>query len=483
MDESKLQKSGLKLVLCYVVKELYEGEVYFYHSLDQGIYGKFFTKKRLTKTDVNKIIKRMNEIIENDFPIERLTVNRDDAIEFYREINELEKMRNIEFVSTRNLTFYKLLNEINYFYTEMLESTGELLNFDLAYLGKNEFVLTDSIDKRVYKGFVNKKNIYDSFYEYEIWSNALKIEYLADMNEIVSERKIDDFIKQNDIIHENKIYEIAAEIFDKGKKIVMIGGPSSSGKTTSARKLGIFLSTFGLNPIKISLDDYYKETKELPINEFGEKDIESPEALDIDLFAKNINDLFSGKKVFFPTYDFVKGKKTPSSIPTKLEDNDVLIIEGLHSLNEKFTNVLNNIDLYKIYISPFTPLNIDRHNYISTTDNRLLRRIVRDNRTRGKRADETLAQWPKVRENENKYIFPYTDNVDVVLNTAFIYEMGVLKVFVEPLLYAVKKDNPYYDEARRLIEYLAPFFPISSEHISNDNILREFIGGSTFNER
>lgn len=482
MDDSKIQKSSLKIVMCYVIRELYDCEVYFYHSLDQGTFGRVITDKKLTNKDFDKITRRMNEIIEADYPIERLGVNRDDAIKYYNEIGEYEKAKNVEFLPTRVLTFYKMLTEINYFYTDMLEATGDILKFDIANLGHNEFVLTDSVDKKNYKEYTPRKNIYESFNEYEEWCKALKINYLSDINSIVANRKIDDFIKQSDIIHENKIYEIAYNIFNNQKRVVMLAGPSSSGKTTSARKLGIFLSTFGINPIKISLDDYYKEYNELPVNEFGEKDIESPLSLDVKLFDKNIKDLLKGKEVVLPKYDFIKGKKNFEGSGIKLEDNNVLIIEGLHSLNKIFTKNIDEKDIYKIYISPLTPLNIDRHNYISTTDNRLLRRIVRDSRTRGKNASETIAQWAKVRENEDKYVFPYTNDADVVLNTAFIYEMGVLKVFAEPLLYTVKQDSVSYTEARRLIECLAPFFTISSEHISNDNILREFIGGSIFNE-
>lgn len=483
MNESKLQKSGLKLILCCAFKELYDGDVQFNHSLDQGIYGKFITNKKLTKASINKIVERMNEIIENDIPIEKLSVDRKDAINFFKEIGEFEKQKNAEYCNVKVMTFYKLLNEINYFYTEMVESTGEILKFDLTYLGNNEFVLTDSIDKRNFKKLDLKKNIYESFQEYDVWCNTLKINYLCDINKKVAESKIDDFIKQSDIINENKIYEIAYDIHSKNKKIIMLGGPSSSGKTTSTRKLAIFLSTFGINAIKISLDDYYKEEKDLPINEFGEKDIESPNSLDIKLFNKNIKDLLAGKVVKLPTYNFIEGKKHFSNKGIKLEKNDILLIEGLHSLNPKFTKAFKQSDIYKIYISPFTPLGLDRHNYISTTDNRLLRRMVRDNRTRGKNAEETLAQWQKVRLNEDEYIFPYTNEADIVLNTAFVYEMGVLKVFAEPILYTVDINSPYYEDARRLIEHLSVFFPISSEHISNDNILREFIGGSIYDER
>jgi len=483
MNESKLQKSGLKLILCCAFKELYDGDVHFYHSLDQGTYGKFITTKKLTKASINKIIERMSEIIDSDLPIEKLSVDRRDAIEFYNEIGELEKQKNAEYSNVKVMTFYKLLNEINYFYTEMVESTGDILKFDLTYLANNEFVLTDSIDKKHFKSLDFKKNIYESFKEYDVWCNTLKINYLCDINKKVAESKIDDFIKQSDIIHENKIYEIAFDIKNKNKKIIMLGGPSSSGKTTSTRKLAIFLSTFGINAIKISLDDYYKESSDLPINEFGEKDIESPNSLDIKLFNKNIKDLLAGKTVKLPTYNFIEGKKYFSNKGITLGKNDILLIEGLHSLNPKFTKGFKQPDIYKIYISPFTPLCLDRHNYISTTDNRLLRRMVRDYRTRGKTAEETLAQWQKVRLNEDEYIFPYTNEADVVLNTAFVYEMGVLKVFAEPILHTVEMNSPYYEDARRLIENLSVFFPISSEHITNDNILREFIGGSIYDER
>lgn len=482
MNEGKLQKSGLKMILCYTFRELYDGDVYFYHSLDQGVYGKFITDKKITKREINKIINRMNEVIESDILIEKLSVDRMEAIKYYKEINEEEKMYNMEYTHSKVVTFYKMLNEINYFFTDMVKSTSDILRFNLTYLGDNEFVLTDSIDKKIIKEFNFKKNIYESFKEYDEWCSTLKINYLCDINRIVANGKIDDFIKQSDILNENKIYKIAYDIVSKKKKIIMLGGPSSSGKTTSARKLSIFLSTFGINAIKISLDDYYKEDNELPINEFGEKDIESPNSLDIKLFKKNLKDLLNGKNVKMPTYDFIKGKKSFNN-SLCLSNSDILLIEGLHSLNSEITKNIDKNDIYKIYVSPFTPLGIDRHNYISTTDNRLIRRMVRDNRTRGKNAEATLGQWIKTRSSEDKYIFPYTNEADVVLNTAFVYELGVLKVFAEPLLYSVKQDSPYYDEARRLLDSLSGFFPISSEHIANDNILREFIGGSIYDER
>ena len=483
MNESKLQKSGLKLILCCAFKEMYDGDVHFYHSLDQGTYGKFITDKKLTKRDIAKIIGKMNEIIEKDLPIEKLSVDRLDAIKYFEEIGENEKKLNTEYSNVKVMTFYKLLNEINYFYTEMVESTGDILKFDLTYINNNEFVLTDSIEKKNFQGLDFKKNIYESFHEYDNWCHTLKISNLCDINKKVAESKINEFIKQSDIINENKIYEIAYAISEKNKKIIMLGGPSSSGKTTSTSKLSIFLSTFGINTIKISLDNYYKDYNELPVNEFGEKDIESPNSLDIELFRKNITDLLNQKTVKLPTFDFIKAKKYYKTEGISLKDNDILLIEGLHALNPEFTKDFKASDVYKVYISPFTPLGIDRHNYISTTDNRLIRRLVRDYRTRGRSAEQTLAQWNKVRENENDFIFPYTDDADIVLNTAFVYEMGVLKVFAEPILHSVKINSPYYEEARRLIETLSVFFPISSEYISNDNILREFIGGSIFEER
>ena len=276
--------------------------------------------------------------------------------------------------------------------------------------------------------------------------------------------------------------KIAQDIVAKRKQIVLLGGPSSSGKTTSSRKLALFLNALGKKTIKISLDDYYKELENIKPDKNGKRDFEALSAIDLDLFNLQINDLLNGKSVVLPKYSFQTASKSFNSDPVSLSNEDVLIVEGLHCLNETVSKSIDKKKKYKVYVSPFTPLTLDRHNYISTTENRLLRRIVRDNRTRGANAEKTLSTWAEVRNGEEKYIFPYTDEADVVLNTSYIYEIGILKVYVEPLLYTVTMDSPYYKKARELLDSLKIFFPISSEYLASDNVLREFIGKSEFNE-
>ena len=290
-----------------------------------------------------------------------------------------------------------------------------------------------------------------------------------------------DLIRKNDIIMNSEINDIARDIINKKKKIILLAGPSSSGKTTSSRKLALYLSSYGYNSKAISLDDFYLDNAHKPILPDGRIDYESIDAIDVNGFTDCLNRLLKGEEVQLPEYDFTIGEPKPGKI-IKLEGNDVIVVEGLHAINPKLINLIDPNAIYKVYISPLTPLGIDRHNYVSTTDNRLLRRMIRDFRTRGRTAEQTILSWKDVRDGEEKYIFPYTDTVDVVLNTAYIYEMGILKVYCEPLLMNIPMDSEAYEEARRLLASLNVFYPISSEMIPHDNVLREFIGGSIFEE-
>ena len=290
------------------------------------------------------------------------------------------------------------------------------------------------------------------------------------------------FVKMDNIFVNDALYTIAKDISKKIKtvKLILIGGPSSSGKTTSAHRMCTYLETYGVKPIVISADDYFKERKDNPKDQDGNYDFECLEALDLGLFNKQMKELLNGKSVVIPTFNFLTGEKEYKRDPIKLEADNVLLIEGLHCLNDAMTKSIPRDAKYKVFVCPFTPLSIDRHNHLSTTDMRLIRRIVRDNRVRGYKVEDTMKSWPKVKAGEEKYIFPYTNDVDAVLNTAYAYELGVLRVFAEPLLYSVATNSPHYEEARRLLGLLRNFFPISSEYIEDDNTLREFIGGSIF---
>ena len=475
----KEESAALKFLFIIVTKQLLKCEVKFCHSLDIGYRGKFLTKHRITSSDIKIITNKMNEYIENDYPILKLNVSSKDAINYYKRYGEEEKSNTIINAINETVVFHELLGEYNYFYSNIINTTKQIKKFKIIYLDNNDFVLIDDVENK--RPYINKKNIFNEFNRYNEWIHKQGIRYVSDINKIISDGKIEDFIKKNDIMINDSIMKIAQEIVRLKKKIVLLGGPSSSGKTTSSRKLALFLNALGKKTIKISLDNYYKEIDEIPILN-GKRDFESLKSLDLALFRKQLMDLLNGKSVVTPTYSFKDASKFFTNDPIQLEENDILIVEGLHCLNETVSKNIEKKYKFKIYVSPFMPLTIDRHNYISTTDNRLIRRIVRDNRTRGVSVEKTLANWQDVRNGEENYIFPYTDEANVILNTSYIYEIGVLKVYVEPLLYTVKMDSPYYDMARSLLNSLKVFFPISSEYLASDNVLREFIGKSEFNE-
>jgi len=478
--KEKADKAGLKFIFLIAAEQVLNCEVNFCHSLDVGIRGKFVTKRKVNYTDIREIEKKMREFIEKEFPILKLNVSSKDAIDYYNRYGEYEKARDIENIINETIVFNELLGKYNYFFCNTVSNTKEIKDFKIINLHNNDFVLISDYKNK--REFYNKKNILNEFDRYNLWLKGQNIQYVSDLNKIIEEGNIEDFIKKNDIIIDDSMMKIAQDIVRLKRKIIFLGGPSSSGKTTSSRKLALFLNSLGKKTIKISLDDYYKELNEIPVDENGKRDFESLNAIDLTLFRRHMSDLLKGKKVVLPKYYFASSTKKFEGEPISLDNNQILIIEGLHCLNEVVSKNIERKDKYKVYVSPFTPLMLDRHNYISTTENRLLRRLVRDNRTRGTNVEKTLAMWQDVRKGEEEYIFPYTDEADVILNTAHIYEFGILKVYAEPLLYSVKVGSPYYTMARRLLDNLKVFFPISSEYLASDNVLREFIGKSEFNE-
>lgn len=367
----------------------------------------------------------------------------------------------------------------------MPSSTGKLKDFDLTFVKENGFVLQFPTIYQPGKipAYKHHPHMFEVFQECRDWAKIIGVENSVDLNRVVSLGKINDLIRIDETLQSNRLLNLAREINKKRKdiKIVLMAGPSSSGKTTTSRKLRMYLESFGLHPKVLSMDDYFVEREDNPVDETGKPDYECLEAIDLKLFDKQVEDLLKGKEVTIPTYSFVLGKKEfKNSIA--LNEEDILLIEGIHALDNKIlTNIPRN-KKFKIYISALTELNIDNHNRVSTTDNRLLRRIIRDNRTRNNNVDYTLKSWDSVRRGEEKYIFPYQDDADFTFNSALIYEIGVLKTYVEPLLYSVSQDSPYYEEAKRLIEFLRLFLPIPADVIPQDSILREFIGGSCFHE-
>jgi uridine kinase len=307
------------------------------------------------------------------------------------------------------------------------------------------------------------------------------VSYASDVNELAINGKISEFIKINEMMQDDEITKIVKNILSKKNiKVILVGGPSSSGKTTTAKKIALKVKEYGKNPIVISLDDYYKERSETPKDEFGNYDFETIDALDIKLFNNQLKKLLEYKPVKMPTFNFITGEKEYKKPEIVLQKNDIIIIEGLHTLNEELTKKISRGVKYKIYVSPFTPLGMDRHNHISSTDLRLLRRIVRDNRTRGYNAEETIKRWKLMRNSEEKYVFPYQSEGDALINTALMYEINALRTYVEPLLYSISPDSDNYEEAKRIINFINNFFSIPDNAIPETSVLREFIGNSYF---
>lgn len=481
-EGNKIYQAGLKFVMIIAVKRLWNKTVKFKYSIDKGIYSEI--DKKLTDEDILQLKIKMDEIISYDYPIHKCVTARTDAIRYFLSINDEEKAQNLMNIPNNFVELYEIDHSYNDFFIDMPFSTGELGFFNIERIDKNAVALMyphiDSINK-VPEYTFNEK-IYNELNRFSKWASRMGVSYASGLNKIVSNSEIQKFIKMNNIFINDSLYSIAKEVSKKSKdiRIVLIGGPSSSGKTTSAYKMCTYLETFGVNPIVISADDYFKDREDCPKDAEGHYDFESLEAIDLKLFNQQLKDLLAGKSVIIPTFNFLTGKREFKNDPTALRDDNILLIEGLHCLNDEMTKKIDRKNKYKVFVCPFTPLSIDKHNHLSTTDMRLIRRIVRDNRVRGYKVEDTLKSFKKVKEGEEKYIFPFTDDIDAVLNTAYSYEIGILRVFAEPLLYNIKMNSTYYEEAKRLLGIIKNFFPISSEYIEDDNTLREFIGGSIY---
>lgn len=484
-EGNRAHLNGLIFILQYAVKKLFgkNSDILVQHSLDKGLY--IDTNFKLSEEKLLKIKEVMIDIITKDLPITKVTIDRIEAINYFKEIGDFTKAGVLRYNTNNYITLYRLGNIYNYFYNLMPTSTGKVKDFDLTYIKDNGFVLrfpTVYINNKIQK-YKHHPHMFEAFAENKEWAKIIGVRNSVELNKVVSTGKINDLIKIDETLQSNRLLSVAKEINAKKNKvkIVLIAGPSSSGKTTTSRKLCMYLKSFGLEPKTIGMDDYFVEKEETPLDENNNPDFECLEAVDLKLFDKQMANLLSGKNVKIPTYNFSTGKKEYHN-EMQLEEKDILIIEGIHALDNKILTNIDRSKKFKIYISPLTELNLDDQNRIPTTDNRLLRRIVRDNRTRNYSVEKTLKQWPSVRLGEEKYIFPFQDESDVTINSAAIYEIGVLKTYVEPLLYSVESTSPYYEEAKRLINFLRLFLPIPADAIPQDAVIREFIGGSYFHE-
>ena len=475
--------NSLVYLASYAVTEAFgrNAKIIVKYSIDKGIYIETNFDLDIEKCKILKA--KMKEIAEKNISITKCRVERYEAIEYFELNKETSKVNLLKYATNTHITLYKIGGMYDYFFTLMPPSTGCLKHFDIHFLNPRGFVLlfpTVYIDG--IKKYEHHPKLFEVFREYQKWAEIMKISNVPALNTIVSNGRADDIIRIDETLQSNRLLNLAKDIVSRKDqvKIILIAGPSSSGKTTSCRKLSMYLRSFGLEPREISMDNYFVDREKTPLDENGEPDFECLEAIDIKKFDNDVKKLLNGEKVRLQIFNFVKGKSEPGEDEVALGKNEVLIIEGIHALNDKILTSIDRKKKFKIYLSPLTILNIDIHNRISTTDNRLLIRIVRDNRTRGYKVEDTLRSWRKVRLGEEKHIFPNQDSADATFNTALIYEIGVLKTYVEPLLYSVSITSPYYEEARRLINVLKTFLPIPSDAVPDDSLLREFIGGSCF---
>ena len=457
-------------------------EVLIEHSIDKGFYCEII-KENFKKEDIKEIENKMKDIVKENIQIDKLSVSRLDAIKYFENKNQLDKVKVLKYISNTYINLYKVDDTYDYFYGKLASTTGVIDDFKLTYIKNNGFVVSypSVYNPECTLDYVHHEMLFEKFLDYTKWGRKIKISNGADLNEVVSKGNYNELIQIAETYYNSQLSKIADKIEEnKDIRIVLISGPSSSGKTTSSKKLSIQLKSRGINTYPISIDDYFFDREKTPKDKNGKLDTESLNAVDVTLFNKHLTKLLNGETVELPEYNFVAGKREYNGRRVKLEKKDIIVIEGLHGLNDELTLSIDRKQKFKIYISPLTQLNIDNHNRIHTSDTRKLRRIVRDNRNRGHNASQTLAKWKEIREGEEKYIFPYQDEADVIINSALVYEIGVLKAYVEPLLFNVSENDPMYPEAIRLINLLRNFLPIPSEDVPKDSLLREFIGRSCF---
>ena len=478
---NRVYESGLVFVLIEAFENVLKSEIEIKYSIDKGIYVQ--TRCKITKESLDEVYDEMKSIVKKDLPIQKNLVSRMEAMNYYKSIKNNDKVDVLKYSVNTNVNLYRLNDNYDYFFSYLPVSTGVLKNFRLTYIAENSFVLRYPniyYDNKipVYK---HHDKLFNEFKKYDEWCKKLGVENVSSLNNRVSKGNINDLILLSENVQNNSLFKIAETIKDNKKiKIILIAGPSSSGKTTTSKKLELFLKGYGINPKSVSIDDYFVDREKTPKLKDGSYDFESIRAVDTEQFNKDLKDLLDGKEVVIPTYNFVTGKREYVNDGMKLNENEILIIEGLHALNEELTYSIERKNKFKIYLCPLTVLSLDNHNRIRTTDNRLLRRMTRDNRTRGYSASQTLKSWQKVREGEEMYVFPFQDEADVIFNTSLIYELGVLRTYVEPLLYSVEEEDPNYKEAVRLLNLLKNVLPITTDFIPKDSIIREFVGGGYF---
>lgn len=480
-DGYRVYSGTLKMVLYMALTSLFSNtDVEFIATIKKDQYF-MINNIKITDEKVQRIKEKMQEIIDKDFPITKKVVPIEEATVLYTAANNLDILKNIDNKLKSYVTMYFCDGMYNNFSTILAPSTGYIKKFDIRRY-KDGLVLMLPDGNENIKEEIKSVSLYDAYMEFNKLNSTFGISTIGDLNRNILQGKTNDIIQVAEAIHDRKLVELVQDIEKrKNIKMVLIAGPSSSGKTTFAQKLGVQLKLTGYNPITISMDNYFKERKDTPLGEDGKYNFETVDALDIELFNSQMKDLIDGKTVELPEFDFVVGTKKYNGKFLKLEKNDVMIIEGIHALNPILTKFTSDENKYKVYIAPITTLNIDGYTKISSSDSRFLRRMVRDYTTRGHSVDRTFELWGNVKKGEEEYIFPFVDDADFIYNSSLNYEPSVMKTFAQPLLLQVDDSSEFYSEARRLYAYLNNFTPLETGNIPINSIIREFIGNGCFN--
>lgn len=488
-DGKRTYRRSVTLLMQKAVQNLWHNEVQVrvFYSLGQGYYCELEGCEN-SPEHVAMIAEEMRKLVKQDITIEKHSVKSTEAEEMFASYGMTDKERLLHYRRSSRVNLYRIGNMDDYFYGYMAPSTGMLKAFELEAYGEGFVLRFPNKQGDVVEPLKTSKKLYHTLKESRSWSRMLGVGTIGALNDAIASGRGEEIILLQEALQEERIGSLAAQIaaarsggWDGGIKFIMIAGPSSSGKTSFSNRLSIQLTAKGLKPHPIGLDDYYVDRDKCPRDENGNFDFECLESLDVELFNQDMTKLLNGEEVSMPSFNFKTGRREYRGRTLKLGPEDILVIEGIHGLNDKLSYSLPAESKFKIYISALTQLNIDEHNPLPTTDGRLLRRIVRDARTRGTSARETIAMWDSVRRGEEKYIFPFQDSADVMFNSALIYEIAVLKVYAEPLLFQIPRDSEEYLEAKRLLKFLDYFLPLPAEGIQQSSLIREFIGGSCFN--
>lgn len=470
-------------VLCKAVKDIWpKSHVVIDIPVSNGYYCDLRIGRPVTEEDVAKVKARMDEIIAAAMPIRRHESVTEKAIKLFSDLGDTAKVKLLQTTGRLYTTYYEIDGYYDFYYGSLLTNTKQiyLYGLDKYYDGMLLRIPTQK-DPSILPEMIRQDKLFEIFKEHHHWQDVMEIRTVGDFNNAVATDHSIDLINISEALQEKKIAHIADEIAKrKGVKLILLAGPSSSGKTTTCKRLSIQLIANGLRPLQISLDDYFVDREQSPRDENGDYDFESIHALNLKLINEQFNALFNGEEVELPRYDFPTGKSVKSGNKLKMEDNNVLVVEGIHALNPELTAQIPEELKYRVYVSALTTILLDDHNYIPTTDNRLLRRIIRDYKYRGVDARETIRRWPSVRAGENKWIFPFQENADVMFNSAMLFELAVIKQQAEPLLEQVPENCPEYSEAYRLLKFLKYIKPIPNTDIPPTSLLREFLGGSSF---